>query len=431
MKILAIETSCDETALALLEASGDKEKPKFKLRGNVLYSQVEKHKKFGGVYPSLAKREHAENLVPLLEKLLKEAEQNDTNLFFENSDEKNSEQYLIEIKKILEREPNLFEKFLEFVKKVKKPKIDLIAVTSGPGLEPALWVGINFAKALSLFWQIPTIPTNHMEGHIASVLMNSADVEENDKDEIDQIIFPAIALLISGGHTELILVENWGKYKLIGKTNDDAIGEAYDKVARLLNLEYPGGPKISALADIARAEKLQPNTNEPISITLPRPMISSGDFNFSFSGIKTASLYLVQKLKKNQNDVSKKTISEQEVELEEKTKKMVALEFETAVTEVLFKKTIGAIKKHKAETLIIGGGVIANRHIRETFKKLENQTDILNEKIQVLIPEINLTTDNAVMIGIAGYLKSLSKEAQINPEIKADGNLKLSEDKIL
>ena len=162
----------------------------------------------------------------------------------------------------------------------EKPEIDVITVTSGPGLEPALWVGINFARALSVLWNIPVLAVNHMEGHIASVLLESKVTN-----------FPALGLLISGGHTELVLINNWGEYKRIGETQDDAIGEAYDKVARMLDLPYPGGPEISKLAKQAREENL---SNE--SISFPRPMIGSGDLNFSLSGLKTAVLYKVQEL---------------------------------------------------------------------------------------------------------------------------------------
>jgi N6-L-threonylcarbamoyladenine synthase len=263
----------------------------------------------------------------------------------------------------------------------------MIAVTYGPGLEPALWVGINFARALSYIWQIPVMPTNHMEGHIVSVL----------KDSQDPIEFPMISLLISGGHTELVLIKNWGEYEIIGQTLDDAVGEAFDKVARLMDLEYPGGPKVSKLAAQARTTELQED-----EISLPRPMLNSGDYNFSFSGIKTAVLYLIQKLQK-------------ENRFDENMKQAVALDFENAVTEVLFKKTKQAVEQFSACRLIIGGGVIANQHIRDTFSQLD---------IEVSVPEFELATDNAVMIAMAGYIKSFRCDPEIFPEIKAEGNLK-------
>jgi N6-L-threonylcarbamoyladenine synthase len=229
-----------------------------------------------------------------------------------------------------------------------------------------------------------------MEGHIVSVLKNE-----------HTITFPIISLLISGGHTELVLVKNWGHYQIIGQTLDDAIGEAFDKVARLMDLPYPGGPEVSKLAEQARLENLKND-----SIKLPRPMLNSKDYNFSFSGIKTAVLYLIKKIK-------------EQSQLDETTKKIIAREFEDAVTEVLFKKTERALGEFNAEILTIGGGVIANKNIREAFKKLNQKN------IAVIVPEFDLATDNAVMIAMAGFLKSLRETAEIFPEIKAEGNLRL------
>ena len=412
MKILSIETSCDETAISLLKANGEKNKPEFKILGDALYSQIEKHREFGGVYPSVAKREHSLNLTPLLEKLLKETGEEiiptDEIIKIENNIKD-------EIVEILSREPDLYEAFIKYVSKIKKPNVDIIAVTSGPGLEPALWVGINFARALSLVWQIPVIPVNHMEGHITSVLKESSNAEK--------ISFPAISLLISGGHTELVLIKGWGKYEIIGRTKDDAVGEAYDKVARMLDLEYPGGPKISALADITRnkinAGELDFDKScEELEISLPRPMIGTADFDFSFSGIKTAVLYLVKKLKEKHGE-SKNNETPDKI-LNKEIKSLVALEFETAVVEVLLKKTKKALDKYDAKVLIIGGGVIANKNIRKTFMNLQNSSET-----KVFIPEIGLTTDNSIMIGIAGYLKSFDYNAEINPEIIAEGNMSL------
>jgi len=421
MKILGIETSCDETALSIVSASGELKSPTFSVLNNVLYSQVEKHKEYGGVYPSLAKREHAINLVPLLSQLLnvdsrfRENDKIETDMKKHGTELKSVSANYDEIKEIFEREPELFDAFMKTVPFIKKPDVDLIAVTNGPGLEPALWVGINFARALSLVWQIPVMPTNHMEGHIVSVLN---DAENIDKENID-VQFPAISLLISGGHTEIVLVKSWGEYEIIGKTKDDAVGEAYDKAARMLGLEYPGGPLISKLADEARSR------NADLSdIKLPRPMINTDDFDFSFSGLKTAVLYLVKNLEKenklDQNTKSASTLSSEikpASTLSSEVKEKIALEFENSVAEVLFKKTNRAIEKFDAKSLIIGGGVIANKNIRETFGKL-NSSDF-----KVLVPEIDLTTDNAIMIAMAGYLKSFREDAKINPEIKADGNL--------
>lgn len=286
---------------------------------------------------------------------------------------------------------------LTLANRIEKPAIDLISVTAGPGLEPALWVGINFALALGELWNIPVMPANHMEGHILSPLFRS----------MQKIAFPAIALLISGGHTELVLVKSWTDYRVIGQTRDDAVGEAFDKVARLLSLPYPGGPQISKLAAEARAANVRTaaeTAHTTPRFTLPRPMIKSDDYDFSFSGIKTSVLYTLKKLPK----------------ITDEDKKEMALEFENAVTEVLVAKTKKALDSEEIKTLIIGGGVIANTFIREAFKKLVTEFP----GTQLLIPDLDLSTDNAVMIAIAGYFDFLSgKKPQT--EIKAEGNLQL------
>ncbi len=394
MIILAIETSCDETALALVQANGSVEQPEFKTIATSLFSQVKMHEEFGGVVPMLAKREHQKNLVPLFEKLLTEAN------IFKKTDTPISENMLAELRVILSREEELLERFLASVVHIEKPAIDAIAVTEGPGLEPALWVGISFARALSLLWNIPVIPTNHMEGHICSVLT------ENKKAE-----FPILALLISGGHTELVLAEAWKKYTVLGQTRDDAVGEAFDKVARILGLPYPGGPEISKLAEQERKQALGHSMSKlemPTLWKLPRPMLHSNNFDFSCAGLKTAVLYMVQKIGQEN--------------LTEKIKAEIAREFEDAITEVLITKTKTALEKFLPQTLIIGGGVIANKHIRESFQKMIEQ-DFPETKL--LIPEISLATDNAVMIGMAGYITFLAdkKSAEVNQPIKAQGNL--------
>lgn len=359
MKILGIETSCDETAIAMVEASGGAEAPVFKLLGSSVQSQIKLHAEYGGVYPTLAKREHIKNLPLVLEEALKNA----------NS---------------------------------RIEDMDRIAVTVGPGLEPALWTGINFAKELSEKYNIPLIPANHMEGHIASVLLNKTEEIRNSKSEArKKFHFPIIALLISGGHTELVYMENWKDKKMIGQTKDDAVGEAFDKVARMLGLPYPGGPEISALAEKARQGR---------ALKFPRPMINSGDLDFSFSGLKTAVLYYIRDQK----------------EIDENHKAQIAREFEDAVTEVLLKKSIDAINKYNPKTFIIGGGVIANNKIRESFEEMGRDLGI-----SVMIPEKLLSTDNAVMIAMSGYLSCISGKVtplsaiEFGKTVKALGNLKI------
>lgn len=273
MKIIAIETSCDDTGIAVIEAH-NKEGPDFKLLSNIISSQIKIHKKWGGVYPSLAKREHQKNLVPAFLSALKKSELLKKNKF----PRKISKEEIKIIKEVLSHEPALNKKLVSFLRKYQKPEADFIAATAGPGLEPCLWVGVNFAKAISFFWNIPIIPVNHIESHI---LVNFGISKFRNVG----ICFPAICLVASGGHTQIILAEKIGKYQLIGETRDDAAGECFDKAAKILGLEYPGGPVISKLASQVNPKNLGFN------IKLPRPMLNQKNFDFSFSGLKTAVLY--------------------------------------------------------------------------------------------------------------------------------------------
>ena len=393
MKILAIETSCDETAISIIEAKGELKKPHFKIIADTVISQINIHKEYGGVFPALAKREHTRNLLPILKTTLRKAN------LISNSQFPISKQTTNKIHKILEREIEIAEPLLEFVKTHKIPKIDAISVTQGPGLEPALWTGINFAKALSLLWNKPLIPVNHMEGHLVASLLKSKVTSNKYKG----VEFPALGLLISGGHTELVLIKDWMDYKLIGQTRDDAVGEAYDKVARMLGLPYPGGPEVSKLSE-EFSKNLKLKTK---NFSLPRPMINTNDFDFSFSGLKTAVLYMIKEIKNVTPEIQKE----------------ICHEFEQAVIDVLITKTKKAIIKNNVKTLILGGGVTANKKIRKEFKKLEKEF-----KIDVLVPDIKYTGDNATMIAIAGYFRYLNKqflEPNKTGKIKADGNLQL------
>jgi N6-L-threonylcarbamoyladenine synthase len=381
MKILAIETSCDDTCIAILDAKKSGKSVSFKILSNVIHSQIDVHREFGGVFPALAKREHIKNITPVYEKAMRDA---------------------------------------------KNPKIDAIAVTVGPGLEPALWVGITFAKELGEKLDAPIIPVNHMEGHVLSVFPQKGKTFTiNSKKKI----FPSLSLLVSGGHTELVLTKKWQDYKLIGQTVDDAAGEAFDKVARMLGLPYPGGPEISRLAteerknidlmDLAQASRgraEQKNqqiftrvqqSNVLSGPTFPRPMIHSKDYNFSFSGLKTAVLYYIR----------------DHGPLTEKLKSQIAREFEDAAIEVLIKKTIRAIKQYKIKTLIVGGGVSANAYLRDSLKKACKKEKL---KIDIHFPVKNLSTDNALMIAIAGYFRLTKNKKYKTPKgLEAIGNLAL------
>ena len=387
MKILSIETSCDETAVSILETNGTLESPNFTVLGNALFSQIEIHREYGGVYPNLAKREHTKNLIPLLNSALQEAGMIQANATDIDADM---------VTEILTREPILAEQFLELIPTIEKPDIDAIAVTYGPGLEPALWVGINFARALHAVWDIPIIPVNHMEGHIASVLLSNPETLNPEP----LIQFPLLALLISGGHTELVLAKKWSDYEILGRTRDDAVGEAFDKVARLLGLPYPGGPEISNLAKMSR------DANRDIDIKLPRPMMKTDDFDFSFSGLKTAVLYKV----KDEN-------------LTDEEKQDMAREFEDAATDVLVEKTKKALRETGAQTLVVAGGVSANTYIRNSIK---NMVEGEFPEVSLLIPEIKLSTDNAVMIAIAGFIRKETGTIPSIDDLSAEGNLALS-----
>jgi N6-L-threonylcarbamoyladenine synthase len=389
MRILSIETSCDETAISIVEATGDFPHATYDILGNALWSQIDIHREFGGVFPMLAKREHVATIIPMLEKALTEAD-------LESTPQEIDEHLASELQTILTREPELAEKLLSFQAKHGVPQIDLIAVTSGPGLEPALWVGVNFARALALLWNVPIVPVNHMEGHVLSSVF---DIERDDM--LSDISFPTISLLISGGHTELILMKDWGHYEKIGQTRDDAVGEAYDKVARMLGLQYPGGPEIAKRAEQARKEKL------PEFIKLPTPMLNSGDLDFSFSGLKTAVRYAVQE----------KTLSEAEV-------CAIARDFEDVVTIVLLKKALAAVETYDAQTLIVGGGVSANQHLKRAFEAtfLEKAPDVT-----VYFPQPKLSTDNSIMIALAGHARAENALAPRGADvIRADGNKSLA-----
>ena len=387
MRILSIETSCDETAIAILSVTG--KNPKFKIEAHKVASQIALHIQYGGVFPMMAKREHSRNIVPLFIETLKEA-----NLLSGSAAKSITwgPGLQVKIRKMLVREQEMIEPFLREISKIKKPKIDAIAVTVGPGLEPALWVGINFAKALALAWDIPIVPVNHMEGHILSIF----PVEKKKEFTIPKVTFPVVSLLISGGHTEIVAVTGIGKYKLIGQTRDDAAGEAFDKVARMMNLPYPGGPQISKLAAQARKEKLER------TFKLPRPMIATPDFDFSFSGLKTAVLYHIR-----DNGAPS-----------DNQKKELAREFEDAVVDVLIKKTLSAVKKVGAKCIIVGGGVSANAELKKRLTKEAGA-----QKIEVVFPAKNLTTDNAIMIGLAGYFGK--KVPLSSKKLLAKGNLAL------
>jgi N6-L-threonylcarbamoyladenine synthase len=344
--LLAIETSCDETAAAVLEIKDNR----FKVYSNVVSSSVKLQAKYGGIVPEVAARKQMEYLIPVIEKALAG---------------------------------------------FKNKSIDYIAVTNGPGLISSLRVGFEAAKTLSFAWQKPLITVNHMEGHIYSALLNNFQFSIFNFQKLGLIRFPALALLVSGGHTQLILSRDYLKYKIIGETLDDAVGEAFDKVAKMLNLGYPGGPIIAELAA----------KGKPGVVALPKPMLKSGDYNFSFSGLKTAVLYKVKNKRLTQKD-----------------KQNICAAFQQAAVEVLVEKTTRAVKEFKIKTVLLGGGVSANNELRlQLLKKIKENFKF----VEVLVPEIKLTGDNALMIALAGYYKAQAGKLSDWRKIKVDPNLRL------
>lgn len=342
MIILGIETSCDETAISLLDFQKNN---RVKLLASAVSSQIKIHQKYGGVVPEVAARQHLVNILPTIDLALAKA-------------------------------------------KVEPTDISAIAVAAGPGLITSLMVGVETAKVLAYAWQKPVIGLNHIEGHIyANLLVNG---------KLAKIKFPALCLVVSGGHTELIYMKTHGDYKLIGRTLDDAAGEAFDKVAKLLNVGYPGGPMIEKLA----------KKGNPEAFDFPRPMINYKNFDFSFSGLKTSVLYLVKKMPQAISD-------EQRADL--------CASFQQAVVDVLTEKTVRAAKELKVKTVMLAGGVAANQKLRQT---LEAKIKKLG-KITFLKPNIALCTDNAVMIALAGYFHALKKDFTPWQKLKADPNWEL------
>jgi len=379
MIILGIETSCDDTGIAVLETIPTRKAvgASFKILSNVVSSQIKTHAPFGGVVTNLAAREHLKNIGPCLKTALKEAN-----------------------------------------KTIKD--INLIAVTVGPGLIPSLLIGVNFAKALAYKYNIPIVPVNHLEGHILASIFNSQFSISNKFSNNSISKFPAIALLVSGGHTQLILMQKFSRYKIIGETRDDAAGECFDKVAKLLKLGYPGGPAISKEASkvISKSKFLISNLPRrqagqiPI-IKLPRPMIQHKNYDFSFSGLKTAVLYLIQSQKSKIK--SQKFIQN------------VCHETQQAIIDVLIDKTLRAAKEYKAKTIILSGGVAANEELRKQFElKIENLMKIENCKLKIkfLVPTKNLCMDNGAMIAMAGWLNK-NKQTKNYSSIIANANLRI------
>ena len=332
MIILGIETSCDETACAIVQKSGNR----VKVLSNVVASSANLQAKYGGVIPEQAAREQIKSIIPVIEETLEQA--------FPKS-----------------RLPR------PFGARNDKIEIDAIAVTYGPGLIGSLLVGVETAKTLALVWDKPLIPVNHLIGHFYANWIGGKIPT-----------FPCIGLLVSGGHTDLVLFKNHGKYEYLGGTRDDAAGECFDKCARLLNLPYPGGPEISKLA----------SQGDTLSFNLPRPMIDSKDFDFSFSGLKTAVANLIHTF-----EVKKSSYTS-------KVKCDLAAGIEQAIVDVLVAKTLKATQKYKVKQIIVAGGVAANRKLKDDLRFISNDLRI-DAKLHIPPPE--LCTDNAAMVTSAAF----------------------------
>jgi N6-L-threonylcarbamoyladenine synthase len=339
MTILGIETSCDETSAAVVKvnAAGDK---KVELLSNVIATSLSLHAQTGGIIPEIAAREQVRYIIPVIEEALS----------------------------VLKNPPE---------------EIDTIAVTVGPGLIGSLLVGVETARTISYVWHKPIIPVNHLFGHIYANFIGENDIK-----------FPAIALIISGGHTDLVLMKNHNDIKWLGGTRDDAAGEAFDKTGRLLNLAYPAGPEIEKLATDVEKDVYH----------FPRPLIESNDFDFSFSGLKTAVLREVQKIKDpNYDEIRNLSFSLQE-----------------AIFAVLIKKAFKAAKEFNVKSILLGGGVAANQTLRKKFK---SEIDSQGSQIKLFVPEKKLCTDNAGMIAAAAYFNQLStdwRKISANPELYFD-----------
>ena len=346
MKILAIETSCDETAAAII--SKYPQNNYVKILSNVDASSLLYHSRTGGIIPEVAAREQLKFIIPVIEKTVKDA-------------------------------------------KVTIKDIDAIAVTICPGLIGSLLIGVETAKTLAYLWKKPIIPVNHLLGHIYANWLMTNDSPRGEAGQRPKTIdFPALALLVSGGHTDLILIKSHKDIEWLGGTLDDAAGEAFDKIGRLLNLSYPGGPAVEKASERGIAGRF----------TFPRPMIGSKDFNFSFSGLKTAVLREVLRLN---YQLSKQQVAD------------IAFSAQQAIVDVLVRKTIKAAKKYNVKSILLGGGVAANQSLRD---ELSVKCSMLNVKL--FAPPKSLCTDNAAMIGAyAGfhYKPAQWNNITANPEL--------------
>jgi len=405
MRLLGIETSCDETAAAVVEMNHGR----FSVLSNVVSSQIKIHAKTGGVVPEVAARAHVEKIIPVIKKALTDA-------------------------------------------RLQAPLIDAIAVTTGPGLITSLLVGVEAARTLSYIWKksysgrarrgnSPLVAVNHLEGHIYANFLS----EKIREFPISNFQFPILCLIVSGGHTELVLMKKHLDYQVIGATRDDAAGECFDKVAKMLGLGYPGGPAIAAEAETFQhnviairqlAEKQSPAMvwdrrgrprglpRDDMFVGFPRPMIDSPDFDFSFAGLKTAVLYQVLGIKGRVSGIKNLKPKINLPTGQAGNLKQVCYEFQEAVVDVLVSKTIRAAKKYKVNTIMLGGGVAANQRLRQRLGEVVTG-ELSNTRY--MIPDIKYTGDNAAMIAAAGYFHALKKDFTPWQKLEVDPNWELGQ----
>ncbi|MCL5784526.1 MAG: tRNA (adenosine(37)-N6)-threonylcarbamoyltransferase complex transferase subunit TsaD [Patescibacteria group bacterium] len=401
--ILGIESSCDETAAAVMQKTNSG----VQILSNIVASSAQLQSKYGGIIPEQAAREQLKSIIPVIQEALLQA---------------NLHSHPEPIRPEGSRPRRLDSGSKKIPDQVHNDKesissIDAIAVTQGPGLIGSLLVGVETAKTLALVWKKPLIPVHHLLGHFYANWINSPSLRDHKvaKQSISEIAalsgksrfarndntipsFPCLGLLISGGHTDLVLLKGHGKYQYLGGTRDDAAGECFDKCARLMGLAYPGGPEISKLAQ----------KGNPKAFKLPRPMIDSGDFDFSFSGLKTAVANLIQK--------------EEVKEFKQNTQLLadLAAAIEEAIADVLIEKTIAAARKYNVEQIVVAGGVAANKTISSRLIKAVEQNIARGE---IFIPPVNLCTDNAAYIAAAAFYNY----HPISPfKLQANPNLSLS-----
>ena len=336
MIVLGIESSCDETGVALVEADLAAPDVLPRLRSQALHTQIRMHQAYGGVVPELASRDHVRRVLPLLEMALADAS-------------------------------------------LDKRDIDVIAFTRGPGLAGALLVGAGVACALAASLGKPTLGVHHLEGHLMSPFLSA-----------DPPRFPFVALLVSGGHTQLMRVDGVGRYELLGETIDDAAGEAFDKSAKLMGLGYPGGPALAALAE----------RGDPAAIALPRPLLHSGNLDFSFAGLKTAVMTAMKRFGPEPTDVQRADL---------------AASTQAAIVEVLVKKSLRALQETRLGRLVVAGGVGANRHLREQLNAAAARRGL-----RVHYPELALCTDNGAMIALAAALRLQGDPTLAQPDYAFD-----------